>query len=153
MLTPLVNFRVHPRDSLILANNLGLIIGLVGGATQYALGREAVSFTLFDQNVLMLLYIDLTAQLQHSEIWIPFTSAWGRVFMSPAHHQLHHSADPAHFNCNLGASLSIWDGSPAASECPRPSLRASPSAPRAMRMTLMASWASSSTRRSMRPRR
>jgi hypothetical protein len=22
---------------------------------------------------------------------------------------LHHSADPAHFNCNLGASLAIWD--------------------------------------------
>ena len=109
VLTPLVNFRVHPLDSLILANNLALIIGLVGGAAQYALGREAVSFTLFDQNVLMLLYIYLTAQLQHSEIWIPFTGVWGRVFMSPAHHQLHHSADPAHFNCNLGASLAIWD--------------------------------------------
>ncbi len=68
-----------------------------------------MSFTLFDQNVLMLLYICLTAQLQHSEIWIPFTGLWGRVFISPAHHQLHHSADPAHFNCNLGASLAIWD--------------------------------------------
>jgi sterol desaturase/sphingolipid hydroxylase (fatty acid hydroxylase superfamily) len=109
VLTPLVNFRVHPLDSLILANNLALIIGLIGGAAQYALGRQAVSFTLFDQNVLMLLYIYLTAQLQHSEIWIPFTGVWGRVFMSPAHHQLHHSADPAHFNCNLGASLAIWD--------------------------------------------
>jgi len=109
VLTPLVNFRVHPLDSLILANNLALIIGFIGGAAQYALGRKAVSFTLFDQNVLMLLYIYLTAQLQHSEIWIPFTGVWGRVFMSPAHHQLHHSADPAHFNCNLGASLAIWD--------------------------------------------
>ena len=109
VLTPLVNFRVHPLDSLILANNLALIIGLGGGAAQYALGRKAVSFTLFDQNVLMLLYIYLTAQLQHSEIWIPFTGVWGRVFMSPAHHQLHHFADPAHFNCNMGASLAIWD--------------------------------------------
>ena len=109
VLTPLVNFRVHPLDSLILANNLALVIGFVGGAAQCALGRKAVSFTLFDQNVLMLLYIYLTAQLQHSEIWIPFTGIWGRVFMSPAHHQLHHSADPAHFNCNLGASLAIWD--------------------------------------------
>ena len=88
VLTPLVNFRVHPLDSLILANNLALVIGLIGGVAQYALGREAVSFTLFDQNVLMLLYIYLTAQLQHSEIWIPFTGVWGRVFMSPAHHQL-----------------------------------------------------------------
>ena len=109
VLTPLVNFRVHPLDSLILANNLALFIGVIGGFAQYALGRKAVSFTLFDQNVLMLLYIYLTAQLQHSEIWIPFTGVWGRVLMSPAHHQLHHSADPAHFNCNLGASLAIWD--------------------------------------------
>jgi sterol desaturase/sphingolipid hydroxylase (fatty acid hydroxylase superfamily) len=109
VLTPLVNFRVHPLDSLILANNLALFIGIISGVAQYALGREAVSFTLFDQNVLMLLYIYLTAQLQHSEIWIPFTGVWGRVFMSPAHHQLHHSADPAHFNCNMGASLAIWD--------------------------------------------
>ena len=66
VLTPLVNFRVHPLDSLILANNLALFIGVIGGAAQYALGRTAVSFTLFDQNVLMLLYIYLTAQLQHS---------------------------------------------------------------------------------------
>jgi sterol desaturase/sphingolipid hydroxylase (fatty acid hydroxylase superfamily) len=109
VLTPLVNFRVHPLDSLILANNLALFIGIIGGAAQYFLGRKAVSFTLFDQNVLMLLYIYLTAQLQHSEIWIPFTGIWGRVFMSPAHHQLHHSANPAHFNCNMGASLAIWD--------------------------------------------
>src|ERR1700684_4604374 len=109
VLTPLVNFRVHPLDSLILANNLALFIGVIGGFAQYALGRKAVSFTLFDQNVLMLLYIYLTAQLQHSEIWIPFTGFWGRMFMSPAHHQLHHSADPAHFNCNMGASLAIWD--------------------------------------------
>jgi sterol desaturase/sphingolipid hydroxylase (fatty acid hydroxylase superfamily) len=109
VLTPLVNFRVHPLDSLILANTLALFIGVIGGVAQYALGRKAVSFTLFDQNVLMLLYIYLTAQLQHSEIWIPFTGLWGRIFMSPAHHQLHHSADPAHFNCNMGASLAIWD--------------------------------------------
>jgi sterol desaturase/sphingolipid hydroxylase (fatty acid hydroxylase superfamily) len=109
VLTPLVNFRVHPLDSLILANNLALIIGIVGGVAQYALGRKAVSFTLFDKNVLMLLYIYVTAQLQHSEIWIPFTGVWGRLFMSPAHHQLHHSADPAHFNCNMGASLAVWD--------------------------------------------
>jgi hypothetical protein len=104
-----VNFRVHPLDSLILANNLALFIGVIGGVAQYALGRKAVSFTLFDQNVLRLLYIYLTAQLQHREIWIPFTGFWGRMFISPARHQLHHSADPAHFNCNMGASLAIWD--------------------------------------------
>ena len=148
VLTPLVNFRVHPLNSLILANNLSLFIGVIGGAAQYALGRKAVSFALFDENVLMLLYIYLTAQLQHTQIWIPFTGVWGRVFMSPAHHQLHHSANPVHFNCNMGASLAIWDwlvGSlrmPPV-EAPRLAYGAS-----ATRTTRMASWAWSSTRRS-----
>jgi sterol desaturase/sphingolipid hydroxylase (fatty acid hydroxylase superfamily) len=109
VLTPLVNFRVHPLDSLILANTLSLFIGLGGGAATYLLGRRATSFLMFDDNVLMVLYIYLTAQLQHTQIWIPFTGAWGRVFMSPAHHQLHHSANPAHYNCNMGASLALWD--------------------------------------------
>jgi hypothetical protein len=43
-------------NSLRLANNLALIICSVGGTAQYALGRRALSFTRFDQNVLMLLY-------------------------------------------------------------------------------------------------
>ena len=83
VLTPLVNFRVHPLNSLILANNLALFIGVIGGAARYALGRNAASFTLFDQNVLMLLYIYLTAQLQHSEIWIPFTGIMGARVHEP----------------------------------------------------------------------
>ena len=40
VLTPLVNFRVHPLNSLILANNLSLFIGVIGGAAHYALGRQ-----------------------------------------------------------------------------------------------------------------
>jgi sterol desaturase/sphingolipid hydroxylase (fatty acid hydroxylase superfamily) len=108
-LTPLVNFRVHPLDSLILANTLALFIGVIGGAATYILGRKATSFLAFDDNVAMVLYIFLTAQLQHTEIWIPFTGILGKVFMSPAHHQLHHSADPAHFNRNMGACLAVWD--------------------------------------------
>jgi len=108
-LTPLVNFRVHPLDALMLANMLALFIGVGGGVATYGLGPRASSFLIFDDNVLMILYIFATAQLQHSEIWIPFRGAWGCVIMSPAHHQLHHSSDPAHFNCNLGASLALWD--------------------------------------------
>ena len=96
-LTPLVNFRVHPLDALMLANMLALFIGVGGGVATYLLGPRATSFLLFDDNVLMILYIFLTAQLQHSEIWIPFTGLWGRFLMSPAHHQLHHSSGPGAF--------------------------------------------------------
>jgi hypothetical protein len=48
VLTPLVNFRVHPHDSLSLANNLALVIGAVDGTAQYALELRAMSFTLFE---------------------------------------------------------------------------------------------------------
>jgi sterol desaturase/sphingolipid hydroxylase (fatty acid hydroxylase superfamily) len=29
--------------------------------------------------------------------------------MNPAHHQIHHSNDPAHFNRNMGSCLALWD--------------------------------------------
>lgn len=29
--------------------------------------------------------------------------------MSPAHHQIHHSSDPTHFNKNMGSCLALWD--------------------------------------------
>jgi sterol desaturase/sphingolipid hydroxylase (fatty acid hydroxylase superfamily) len=47
--------------------------------------------------------------LRHSHMWIPFTGIAGRILQSPAHHQLHHSANPAHFDKNLGFALALWD--------------------------------------------
>ncbi|MDP2356719.1 MAG: sterol desaturase family protein [Beijerinckiaceae bacterium] len=38
-----------------------------------------------------------------------FTGVWGRILLSPAHHQVHHSVDPKHHNRNMGACLAIWD--------------------------------------------
>jgi hypothetical protein len=31
------------------------------------------------------------------------------LILSPAHHQIHHSDDPQHFNRNLGSVLAVWD--------------------------------------------
>ena len=33
----------------------------------------------------------------------------GKLFQSPAHHQVHHSTDPRHFDKNLGFALAVWD--------------------------------------------
>jgi sterol desaturase/sphingolipid hydroxylase (fatty acid hydroxylase superfamily) len=43
-------------------------------------------------------------------MWIAFTGVAGRILQSPAHHQLHHSANPAHFDRNLGFALAFWVG-------------------------------------------
>jgi sterol desaturase/sphingolipid hydroxylase (fatty acid hydroxylase superfamily) len=42
-------------------------------------------------------------------MWIAFTGLAGRILQSPAHHQLHHSANPIHYNRNLGFALALWD--------------------------------------------
>ena len=47
--------------------------------------------------------------LRHSHIWIPFQGLAGKLFQSPAHHQVHHSTDPRHFDKNLGFALAVWD--------------------------------------------
>ena len=47
--------------------------------------------------------------LQHSHMWIAFRGMLGRIFVSPAHHQVHHSDNPKHFDKNFGSCLALWD--------------------------------------------
>ena len=51
----------------------------------------------------------VTVHLQHSHVWIATTGLLGRVILSPAHHQIHHSDNPIHFDKNFGSCLSVWD--------------------------------------------
>jgi hypothetical protein len=48
-------------------------------------------------------------QLQHTRMWIVYCGVLGRIFISPAHHQAHHSADPKHFNTTFGTCLALRD--------------------------------------------
>jgi sterol desaturase/sphingolipid hydroxylase (fatty acid hydroxylase superfamily) len=109
VLTPLTDFRVHPVDTVIFNNILGLSMGATGGVVTFLLGREVEPVTLSGINVLTLVFAYGLMHLQHSHVWIAFTGVWGRLLLSPAHHQLHHSTDPAHFNKNLGSFIAIWD--------------------------------------------
>ena len=109
VLSPLTNFRVHPVDTLVFYNILALIMGGTGGLVNYWLGTATPHFTIANSNVLTLVFFFLIGHLQHSHFWIAFTGVWGRLFLSPAHHQIHHSTNPVHFDKNLGSCLGIWD--------------------------------------------
>ncbi len=109
VLSPLTAFRVHPVDTLVFANISSVILGLTGGILDYGFGASVSPFTLSGSNVILVAFIFLTVHLQHSHIWISFTGPLGKILLSPAHHQIHHSADPVHFNQNFGSCLSIWD--------------------------------------------
>jgi len=79
------------------------------GATSWLFGSDAHPFTLFQMNALFVLHYATFHHLRHSGVWIAATGWFGYVVHSPAHHHIHHSQNPAHFDRNLGYALSVWD--------------------------------------------
>ena len=109
VLTPLTNFRVHPVYTWIFANILAFAAAVANGFANYLFGATAYQYALADSNIILVVFIHAYVHLQHSHVWIAFTGTLGRIFVSPAHHQIHHSKDPAHFNRNYGSCLALWD--------------------------------------------
>src|SRR5579864_248392 len=70
---------------------------------EFALACTAASGVLF------AVYMAGWGHLQHSQFWLSCTGLAGRIFLSPAHHQIHHSNNPIHFDKNFGAGLAVWD--------------------------------------------
>ena len=109
VLTPLTIFRVHPVDSIIFANIVALSTGIANGVMNYAFGITTYPYAVTDTNLILVLFIHGYIHLQHSHVWISFSGLLGRILLSPAHHQIHHSDNPIHFDKNLGSTLAIWD--------------------------------------------
>ena len=109
VLTPLTNFRVHPIYAWIFANILALSAAIANGFANYFFGNTAYQYALADTNIILVFFIHVYVHLQHSHVWISFTGLLGRVLVSPAHHQIHHSSNPKHFNRNYGSCLALWD--------------------------------------------
>jgi len=109
VLTPLTVFRIHPLDGLIFSNILAVSLGITNGVANYLFGKPVTFFSIDDTNIILVLFVHIYVHLQHTHLWIAFTGLAGRIFLSPAHHQIHHSNNPVHFDKNLGSCLAIWD--------------------------------------------
>lgn len=109
VMTVLTELRQHPVEIISVVNSVSFTTGLVFGAMTYIFGPGVGAFTLFNTNVFLMLFLITYGHLRHSHIWIPFRGWLGKILISPAHHQIHHSTNPAHFNKNLGFALSFWD--------------------------------------------
>ena len=107
VLTPLTGLREHPVDTLLFGNVISLCVGVAHGVVAHMTG--AGPWLLWQTNVLLLGYFITLQHMRHTHVWLPFTGALGYVLQSPAHHQLHHAADPAAQGRNLGFGLSIFD--------------------------------------------
>jgi sterol desaturase/sphingolipid hydroxylase (fatty acid hydroxylase superfamily) len=107
VLSPLTNFRMHPVDSVIFANILAIVLGVTSGVLSYL--QLGSPLEIGGKNLILVAFYFVTVHLQHSHLWIATTGLLGRVILSPAHHQIHHSHNPKHFDKNFGSCLSIFD--------------------------------------------
>jgi sterol desaturase/sphingolipid hydroxylase (fatty acid hydroxylase superfamily) len=108
-LSPMTNYRVHPVDSIVFYNTVGLCVGAASGVVRHIFNMQTGEFGIGGSNAIMLVGLYLLTHLHHSHMWIPFTGKLGRILLSPAHHQTHHSADPKHYNRNFGNTLALFD--------------------------------------------
>lgn len=109
VLVPFTNWRVHVVDSIVFNNIMILVVGITHAVAGYALGYKMSGLEWYGSNALLVTYLYLYMHLQHTHLWIATTGTAGRIVMSPAHHQIHHSNDPKHFDRNFGAGLAVWD--------------------------------------------
>jgi sterol desaturase/sphingolipid hydroxylase (fatty acid hydroxylase superfamily) len=109
VMTTFTELRQHPVEILAFMNLIAIATGAVFGAMTYVFGPGVQPFTLLNGNVLLMLFLVTYGHLRHSHMWIPFTGVAGRILQSPAHHQIHHSDNPAHWDKNLGFALAVWD--------------------------------------------
>jgi sterol desaturase/sphingolipid hydroxylase (fatty acid hydroxylase superfamily) len=108
VLTPFTAFRVHPIDLAVMAWGSAIATGLVTWGFQWIAGTS-IGFYQFLELHVLLWFFNLLGNLKHWQVWISYGRVLDRWLICPAHHQLHHSAEPQHFGCNRGFELAIWD--------------------------------------------
>jgi sterol desaturase/sphingolipid hydroxylase (fatty acid hydroxylase superfamily) len=108
VLTPFTAFRVHPVDLAVMAWGSALTTGLVTWGFQ-RLGGPTITFYQFLEMHVLLWGFNLLGNLKHWQVWISYGRVLDRWLISPAHHQIHHSAEARHFGRNRGFELALWD--------------------------------------------
>lgn len=108
-LSLLTNFRVHPVYMIVFYNIVSMIAGMTAGIMRHVFGPDMAEVSVSGTNVFVFFGSIVLSYLQHSHLWLATTGRWGRLILSPAHHQLHHSIDPAHYDRNLGNTIAVFD--------------------------------------------
>lgn len=107
-LTPITLYRIHTIELLLNSIRGVLVAGFVSGVFLYAFKGKLQIVDILGANIFSFLFNMAGSNLRHSPIWL----SYGRLehwVVSPAQHQIHHSADPVHFDKNMGAMFAIWD--------------------------------------------
>ena len=108
-LSPLTFYRIHPIEMFLYQLRTGTVTGIVSGLFYALLGQSIEPWTIFGIVGIGWFFNLIFGNFRHSHFVMRFPYSIERWFISPAQHQIHHSADPKHYNRNFGVWLAIWD--------------------------------------------
>ena len=108
-LTPLTIFRTHPIEILIFSLRSIAVRAILIASFIFVFGEGVDLITVLGVNVGLFIFHLLGSNLRHSHVYISYWAWLEKWLISPAQHQLHHSADPIHHGNNLGITLAVWD--------------------------------------------
>lgn len=109
VLTPLTAARVHTLEHTIMGPFIALTTGVLIGPLLYLYGAEASVPTIFGLDIAGAMFFLLGHNLHHSHVWVYFGPIVGRIIVSPAQHQIHHSCLPRHLDKNFAEHWAFWD--------------------------------------------
>lgn len=109
VMTPFTTYRQHPVANLLTSVAQAVFVGLCQGLLIGVLVEDLAVAEIAGINLCIVLANAGLAALHHSHVWLSYGPLMEHVFISPAQHQIHHSADPAHYDRNFGNSLALWD--------------------------------------------
>lgn len=109
VLTPLTAMRRHPVEIVISSLIVGAGIAIATTTWTVLFGAPGSTIEVGGVALIVYLWRLLGYNIRHSHIWISYGPFWNRFVMSPAHHQLHHSREPRHYDCNFGHIFTVWD--------------------------------------------
>jgi len=107
-LTPISNKRIHPFEFIFDGNGVALVGGTFLGLFSYIFSMPLYENTVLGVDAYFLLNTLSFFNLRHSHI----SMSYGKLekwLLSPAQHQLHHSAETRHWDKNIGLFLAVWD--------------------------------------------
>ena len=108
-LTPFTVYRTHPVEGVLFALRATLVQAAAVAGFVFFFGGRAELVTVLGANAFVFAFNVAGSNLRHSHVRLSYGRIVERVLISPAQHQIHHSADPRHAGRNFGAVLALWD--------------------------------------------
>ncbi|MBH88888.1 MAG: hypothetical protein CMF71_01480 [Magnetovibrio sp.] len=109
VLTPFTVYRTHPVEGILFGLRSIFVQAISTALFFYFFGERAELTTIMGVNAGLFLFNAAGANLRHSHVWISYGKLVEKYLISPAQHQIHHSSEPMHYDCNFGVVLAIWD--------------------------------------------